>query len=222
MLYAIGEIVLVVIGILIALQINNWNENRKDSILELEILTNLNDDIAFNILSINRVYSSDSLFAPSNRILLGILMDPRSVYDDSLQSHFGLISRYDIFSPRKMAYEALKAKGLEIIKNDSLRSQIIELYDETYLLNAHMLELKKDIHINSITIFNKRLFTLEKVGLKVPDDFETLKSDKEFINSLSYIAAESANFLEYYIMIRNKTKLVGEKIGNEIEKLNNK
>ena len=30
--YAIGEIVLVVIGILIAVQINNWNENRKDSI----------------------------------------------------------------------------------------------------------------------------------------------------------------------------------------------
>ncbi|MGB5372105.1 MAG: DUF6090 family protein, partial [Flavobacteriaceae bacterium] len=30
LLYAIGEIVLVVIGILIALQINNWNEDRKD------------------------------------------------------------------------------------------------------------------------------------------------------------------------------------------------
>jgi len=47
--YAIGEIVLVVIGILIALQINNWNENRKNQKLELEYLigikSNLNDDI---------------------------------------------------------------------------------------------------------------------------------------------------------------------------------
>ena len=34
--YAIGEIVLVVIGILIALQINNWNENRKDNFVELK------------------------------------------------------------------------------------------------------------------------------------------------------------------------------------------
>jgi len=39
--YAIGEIVLVVIGILIALQINNWNENRKDSIQEHKYLERL-------------------------------------------------------------------------------------------------------------------------------------------------------------------------------------
>jgi len=36
--YAIGEIVLVVIGILIALQINNWNENRKDARMEIQVL----------------------------------------------------------------------------------------------------------------------------------------------------------------------------------------
>ena len=39
--YAIGEIILVVIGILIALQINNWNENRKSDIFENEILTQI-------------------------------------------------------------------------------------------------------------------------------------------------------------------------------------
>ena len=39
--YAIGEIFLVVIGILIALQINNWNEGRKSSQLELKILKDL-------------------------------------------------------------------------------------------------------------------------------------------------------------------------------------
>ncbi|MEM6516972.1 MAG: DUF6090 family protein, partial [Bacteroidota bacterium] len=38
LLYAIGEIVLVVIGILIALQINNWNENRKDNNVEQEVI----------------------------------------------------------------------------------------------------------------------------------------------------------------------------------------
>ena len=36
--YAIGEIVLVVIGISIALQINNWNEERKLAIVEIDIL----------------------------------------------------------------------------------------------------------------------------------------------------------------------------------------
>ena len=41
--YAVGEIVLVVIGILIALQINNWNEGRKDRVLEKKLLENLTD-----------------------------------------------------------------------------------------------------------------------------------------------------------------------------------
>ena len=51
MLYAIGEIVLVVIGILIALQINNWNNDRLNKILILSyakgVVQDLNQDIAF-------------------------------------------------------------------------------------------------------------------------------------------------------------------------------
>ena len=44
--YAIGEIVLVVIGILIALSINNWNENRKQNLEEIKILKNIKIDFA--------------------------------------------------------------------------------------------------------------------------------------------------------------------------------
>ncbi len=43
--YAIGEIILVVIGILIALQINNWNENRKAEKIELTYLIRLKNDL---------------------------------------------------------------------------------------------------------------------------------------------------------------------------------
>ncbi|MFP4845277.1 DUF6090 family protein [Winogradskyella sp. PE311] len=46
--YAIGEIILVVIGILIALQINTWNENRKESLEESSILQNLYDEFSEN------------------------------------------------------------------------------------------------------------------------------------------------------------------------------
>ena len=46
--YAIGEIVLVVIGILIALQINNWNQQRKDKIEEGNILVNLHSEFSEN------------------------------------------------------------------------------------------------------------------------------------------------------------------------------
>ncbi len=49
MLYAIGEIILVVIGILIALQINNNNEIRKAREKELHYLTNIKSDLQLNI-----------------------------------------------------------------------------------------------------------------------------------------------------------------------------
>jgi Tfp pilus assembly protein PilE len=50
--YAIGEIVLVVIGILIALQINNWNESRKSKTIEHTYLENIKADLNLNINSL--------------------------------------------------------------------------------------------------------------------------------------------------------------------------
>jgi len=51
--YAFGEVLLVVIGILIALQVNNWNEQRKDAERELKILLSLKDDIQANESELN-------------------------------------------------------------------------------------------------------------------------------------------------------------------------
>ncbi|WP_028872508.1 DUF6090 family protein [Psychroserpens burtonensis] len=59
--YAIGEIVLVVIGILIALSINNWNENSKQNKLELEALKNLKEDFNYNLLTLIRTDSFNTL-----------------------------------------------------------------------------------------------------------------------------------------------------------------
>ena len=52
--YAIGEIVLVVIGILIALQINNWNEQQKKSKLKNEYVVSLTNDLAKDTIQLNR------------------------------------------------------------------------------------------------------------------------------------------------------------------------
>ena len=51
--YAIGEIILVVIGILIALQINNWNENRKNKIAEADYYCRILDDFEINEKLVN-------------------------------------------------------------------------------------------------------------------------------------------------------------------------
>ena len=58
MRYAIGEIALVMIGILLALQVNNWNQQRKDRVTENKLLTVLQEDLLVNI---NRLEKDISL-----------------------------------------------------------------------------------------------------------------------------------------------------------------
>ena len=71
LIYAIGEILLVVIGILIALQVNNWNEDRKERIKEQEVLSELEQSIVINLETLiqskrlieNHIRSSEILSA---------------------------------------------------------------------------------------------------------------------------------------------------------------
>lgn len=68
--YAAGEIVLVVIGILIALQINNWNDARKDRAREMDYLHNIRDDVTANIAQMDDyLQTRDAQVAAAQRIL---------------------------------------------------------------------------------------------------------------------------------------------------------
>ena len=70
--YAAGEIVLVVIGILIALQINNWNDARKDRARELDYLHNIREDVRTNIAQMDTyLQTRNAEIAAAQRILLG-------------------------------------------------------------------------------------------------------------------------------------------------------
>ena len=75
--YAIGEIVLVVIGILIALQINNWNEGRKDLLKEKQLLLNLQGEFKDNLKDL------DSIAFEVNKVVQAL----EKVFDKFSPSH---------------------------------------------------------------------------------------------------------------------------------------
>ena len=129
--YAIGEIVLVVIGILIALQINNWNEQRKNRATEQKLLIALHEDLLVNIDRLNKdILLEQRTITQADKIIK--YLDERKPYDSSLD----LIFAEALFSPditiSTSSYESIKFKGIDIIQNELLQRTIINLFDVVY------------------------------------------------------------------------------------------
>jgi hypothetical protein len=143
--YAIGEIVLVVIGILIALSINNWNEKRKikhkETIILKELLTSINSDLkayeSFSDLRLQRKKRGlDSLFA--------YIFNKKEI-KDSLFIDFYTNMNQDIFVRFDNGpFEDLKSSGLDIISNDSLRTAINNAYTVKLPLYTHLSNILYD------------------------------------------------------------------------------
>ena len=116
--YAIGEIILVVVGILIALQINNWNETDKRIALEKkmlkELLTNLRKDSLDNAINAQWYQRVER----SARII-NLSLDKKIPWHDSLANHFGNLYTHGISTYNTSAFENLKSIGFDLIRNDS-------------------------------------------------------------------------------------------------------
>jgi len=124
--YAIGEIVLVVIGILIALQINNWNESRKEANYEQKILDELKSDFSYNKAELNRnIKKANKLASYCDSLLLIFDLPKEEVDLNKLSSFTRRLSGYSTFNPSNGALNNLLSSGnLNIIKNDSLRMHL--------------------------------------------------------------------------------------------------
>ena len=130
LLYAIGEIVLVVIGILIALQVNLWNNNKKDKEIERKVLVELKGGLEKDRDLLRERKARDSSHYEDLVTLHSLLDNPDHVYTTELDRLFGRV--YGIRNVRlNMAfYEDLKSNGLQIIKNEDVRFSIVHLFED--------------------------------------------------------------------------------------------
>jgi hypothetical protein len=151
LLYALGEIFLVVIGILIALQVNNWNEANKASEFErttlIELKKAVENDIRFvdEHLIENRNNRKREAHHYFDRILMG-----ESVDIDSLDAHFAWLRFTSQFQYNRGPYESIKSAGLERIKNDSLRSLLTNVYDFHLPRHENLIDWAFERHDKSV------------------------------------------------------------------------
>ncbi|MBT8300632.1 MAG: hypothetical protein KJO63_04830 [Maribacter sp.] len=215
--YAIGEIILVVIGILIALQINNWNEARKQNLRELALLKELKADLIFSIEEIDTVsfYNLENVKA-YEQIRLHILND--STYNKALDDAFGQLDNWSEPYLPNMAYDAINNKGIDVISNDSLKKHISKVYNfNLKMLLENMGAWEWSFNQNTTQRFMvKYIRRVPGASLASPVDFEVLKTDDEFLNFLSVLIAIRKDNVEISKQTGDALKKLVEHIDQEL------
>lgn len=127
--YAVGEILLVVIGILIALQVNNWNENRKTRMFEQEILSLIDKNLTRDSVLI-AVELQHAVLA--NQMIDSILHQvDKGIFNEKLNGWMGKVVTFERFKSQSSGFEVLKSKGMEVVSDKNLQVDLINYYDET-------------------------------------------------------------------------------------------
>ncbi|GAA4816676.1 DUF6090 family protein [Litoribaculum gwangyangense] len=188
--YALGEIILVVIGILIALQINNWNEKRKEKAFETEMLQSFKESLSSDLSDIEyNIKQHIKGLAACDSILIFLKPDI-DVNIDTLSTLFADAFFVTRFVYSTSAFESLKAKGVNIISNKSLQKKIVDVYDSRYrffavsendFIENYWLGIQHIFPTRFEEGLNYDLNSKGYPGSLKPRDVEALKNDKEFI-----------------------------------------
>ncbi len=217
--YAIGEIVLVMIGILLALQVNNWNEERILENQELDLLT----DIKISLIANHAVFSENIVF---NQMLIVQYekiekhIDLDLAYSPELDSAFGVLEFWSTPYISSSAYKTLESIGLGLVKNKKLRKDIVEMFEvelRSIIQDYENGEWQLSETVIPLCAKHIRRLHTESTSLARPNDFEALKRNEEFRNTLSMILRQRKRGQEFYEDLMRKIEGLIADIEEEIE-----
>lgn len=121
LLYAVGEIFLVVVGILIAISIDDWRESSTDALRRQDLLKNLTNEFVVNQLQMESVLRMDQNAEKAILHLLSIIKSKSEVGKDSIESLVAMMSQNHTFDPHDGVLNAAISSGdIRLLQNDSL------------------------------------------------------------------------------------------------------
>jgi Family of unknown function (DUF6090) len=122
------EILVIVVGILGAFALNNWNENRKSNQIEAILLTELHKSVKEEIYGLNRAINQNRTYISSAEIVLNTI-ENKQIFSDSVSDHLQRSFKIWKAHINTSAFGNLKDYGLHFIKNDETRNSILSGYD---------------------------------------------------------------------------------------------
>lgn len=199
-----------------ALQINNWNKNRKDKITEKHTLNELAENLELNIVQFENKLERITKSNYSSEIVDSII---KSSKDDNTKYehwHESLLNHSNLFLSQA-GYESLKNEGFAIIRNEKLRTGIVNLYENTYLQLTRQKEWGTEIRSDFDKFILEHLIFIGDRQWK-PRDFDFLISNFYF-QGLFNIAKRKRNFYQtFYLVYVEETRKVLVLIHGELEK----
>jgi hypothetical protein len=222
--YAIGEIVLVVIGILIALQINTWNEGRKIRTIKMESYSNLMRSLRKDSLELVKIIEFQTKSLEAQNI---IIKSQTSELTKNMSATEITKMLYDIYNgaysffPKYGTYNSIVAnRGLDIIESESIKSNLIDLYDYWCRRYENVDDVLDKKYHNLLYPFFQ-----DKIGFNVNSDFKYQDIDVDrFIKNYYQLQLQCQNLnpltnhsLRQLVNIRNKVNELIEEIDHQIE-----
>ena len=207
--YAIGEIILVVIGILIALSINNWNEKRKASIEEKAILESLSQNLKLSKEQSESLISEEIKL--KNLIILVLGIDnatPNNYLDEITDAIFAdAVWNLNSDQPTFSAYNNLKnTNKLSLIKNKKINEKFTNLeFHQKRLqdilndrLDVHQIRIDNILEndINFIPLLKSNIPTIN-IEKETPNNYKQVLEDKRIRNIIGMKLTFTQDVLSY-------------------------
>lgn len=230
--YALGEIILVVLGILIALQINNWNHRRLEHALEHSYLKRLQNELTKDTAYLN--YSFTQTEWEIKRTTSGL----KRAYEigNNKEGINSLLGQHSFFAEaltiNKATYDDLvSTQNLNIIRNDSLRFLIVDYYrnaEKAAKAIDHFNQLAWDLQIEYMSAipvgkyypWNVDMFADEKLNYKKDFSFINKPTSYEFklmeTFQLMFLNKHS-NLLHFYKDLKIQATEINDLINKELE-----
>ncbi|WP_396602470.1 DUF6090 family protein [Algibacter sp. R77976] len=209
--YALGEIILVVIGILIALQINNWNENRKLQQKEVQILKEIKSDLFQTKKDILSAVEDHKKGVTQSQFLLNAIHN-KAPFSDSIYRAFADSGNESEITPKTSSFENLNNMGLNTISNDSLRIAITTMFQLSFS------RITNDFHIDDSEVdISKMMYPYQQKYFEI--DFsnfvmlprkhsDTLKLFKLKINNYNQFLNDTEMFKIIQLSMYTRSDLI--------------
>ena len=228
LVYAIGEILLVVIGILIALQVNNGNMARLDRQKEMKYLRSLKLDLQVDLVNLeemialrnNKTASAVELLSYPTPTDLGHILE--------LDSLIGIVFGWKDYHPRTNTLKELTNSGdLNMIRNDSIRTILLDIEERNAVLVTSVAHMRREYDMylyDRNAVLRERTPLLDhkasfEKGQAIRDTLvtpqrqsellaqaEALLKDLQVINGLKLAAGNNSYIRRQYEVIQSDTE----------------